>query len=390
MELTEYDPSLSFKNQNEKDANLVVEEEKTQQEVIEDKNVESHKEAHTSTNDIINSKTQSPNGQKLVEIDTNFKQLSLAEETQSISTDNMYNYKPLTTDMSEEIEEINVNKTNIENLRSYFDRLKQKTIFNENVNANGLNGNNGNNANLPSSSIPLYNSGIYEKFSNFTGMNMNISANLNRPVFQSTSSNLSSNNMSKLLNNLSINNSQFLEITSNSTHGQVVDDGKKISNFTLFFGGTEKKKEEKDEKDGKDSKTNTSNTNTKKENNGTVTGLNTSTSNSNAQFNPTAYLNYPNYANYPVYPQQYDYMAYNPQRYPNYPEHNPYLTGVTPIPPQTTSEIYGNQSAYEYPQYAYYQYPQYNRMNPMAFPGYQNVNSLYPQYQGKNFCLKIS
>lgn len=274
----------------------------------------------------------------------------ITEEKQPFSNNIPSNYIP-----TEENEEINVNKTDIENLRSYFDRLKKYTIFNEPAVSEGK-------------------TGIYEKFQDFTSGQMAHSIHGHgygsslpgfNPEMIEQSLTGKSNTKSKLLNNLSINSSHALEITSNGSKMETDLDGKKIVNFSFVIQGSGKKSDITGSSGSSGSNTNSNQNSNYNNNKGGLTMTSNSVNSSQPiqgsqnqpMYNQMPYQHTPTMNPY----QPFDYSTSN-QRY------NPYMSHSETYNPEVHPEMY-QQPMYDYQQYAYYQMPY--RITPMQYPGYQ-------------------
>ena len=280
-----------------------------------------------------------------------------------------------------EIEEINVNKVDIENLRSYFDKFKHFTIFNEPTN---------NQSNDKKHTRPFYDqfnnfkassamirslmanqgaSNIFakdinegEKEDNVIKRNKTIEKTEMMPTLDKTVP------QSKKLTNLSIN-SNILEISSAN---RIEDeyDGKKIHNFSLFISGTDKAKKQEDAPStGKFNANETKNVQTNYlVQNHILSPLINPPQNTQTQ-TPNSYIPNPNYPNMinsqPINP----YIQYEPQSvYPNMQNRWSYEPGHYNQDYMTTPPNDAYQ--YEYPPYQYYGMPY--RFNNIQYPAYQN------------------
>lgn len=281
-----------------------------------------------------------------------------------------------------QIEEINVNKVHIENLRSYFDKFKHFTIFNETMQPS---------TNTNTISEKKSNKPFNDQFSNFKASTamlksiMNSHHNVTNSIFGKESErdlqenitiNSSENTKSTVprcikSNTQTINEKNKFEITStnsNKIEPQIED--KKIYNFSLFISGIEKsnKVEEHSSNNG------LSQENKNKIPNQPITQPITQqiTQSPNIQPGqiPNNYMYYPNYSNMPKTQQIGPYMPYEMPGYMNMPYRMSFPDSGNYGPEFIANNTNEPYYPYEYPQYQYYGMPY--RFNNIQYPGYQN------------------
>lgn len=303
------------------------------------------------------------------------------------------------TEIAKEIEEINVNKVDIENLRSYFDKFKHYAIFNETTQLNSTT--------TDSTSEKIQAKPFYDQFNNFKASSAIIRSFLNNQ--NNSPSNVAANektekpeqsltfnnkqdqsiSQSKNQNNLTINK-QILEITSSSSKTDTEFEMKKISSFSLSISGTDKEKKVDDSsaslkapiQENKNSSNNINNQSNQ------VTAQPMGSMSTNKSPVPNNYMYHNNYTNMvntqPINP----YLQYEQPGYPNIPNRMNYAEVghynqeyMYNIP----NDVYGQ---YDYPQYQYYGMPyRYNTVQYPGFPNYQFTG--YPNgYMGDSNYFK--
>lgn len=279
----------------------------------------------------------------------------------------------------EDEEKINVNKVNMENLRSYFDRLKQHTFLAEHKDENEY--------------------GLDHQYAEFNRNTLPVFQNTNLQSINQQMTNLANNPSQNTKNtkypNLSINNYQFLEITSGQSKMEVEYGDKKIMNFSLFIPGNKSNSQEN--KNGNSSITaSLNNINT----NANVKNISENIPNKNYQNNPhesfpinmnyptqqyPPYYNYPNYSQYPNYNNYPNYQNY--QQYPVYQQQGNHIKDLISNlflererEPDRNPYFHNNaeQYNYGYPMNNPYQMPYDQRYhgnhNPNFNASYMNLN----------------